>query len=53
MIPNEAVEAAARAHLDARGEAIWDDLTQVGRHNRLYWMRAALEAALPLLKDTK
>ena len=47
VIPDAAVEAAAAAHLEERGESTWEDLTEHGRLQRRLWMRAALEAAAP------
>lgn len=52
MIPDEAVEAAARVHQSFRqkgGYLAWDDLLEPGKTLRLKSMSAALEAAIPTL----
>lgn len=53
-ISNEAVEAAARTHqalLGRGGYFPWDALRPEGRELRMKNMRAALEAAMPLILD--
>jgi len=54
MIPDEAVEAAARAYqsaLEGTGQPLWDDLPQERRDTRMRWAREALEAAAPHLEQ--
>ena len=52
MIPDEAVEDAARVYRDQQAELgypKWDDLPEWGREMRLELMRKALDAASPHL----
>ena len=51
-IPDKAVEAAAKAHhgvMTGGGPGEWGYLDKQSQDNRLYWMRAALEAAAPYM----
>ena len=50
MIPDEAVEAAAKAHCEGRGGLkIWEDLPPIVRLVRVNEMRPILEAAAPYM----
>ena len=49
MIPDEAVEAAARALAEHSGETDWGDWEQGAKAEAVADMRAALEAAAPHL----
>ena len=57
MIPDAAVEAAARAHQEMRarlGYSTWEELNEMGQVWRLEHMRVALEAAAPhMLAEAK
>ena len=54
-ITNQAVEAAAKTHQDLPprgvGQPRWDDLPPSSKAWRLAYMRAALEAAAPYLRE--
>ncbi len=49
MIPDEAVEAAAKRYYEASADARWDYLTNYGQTRERAWMRLAIEAAAPHL----